>query len=355
MAHYGNFPAFTHVRTIFVQSTKGGAITGKDLMDQLHAAELDKLVERFTYRGKPGLFSLTAKDAEKRVILENTWEDKVKEGKLHFTIHPQENPAQEQQKLTLEGLPEEVKTNTIRAYMAKYVIDPKITLITEQGEGWGPIETGKAEVVHKGLKRTLPRYVWVGPGVSALVTKTSQIPWDNHKLRCTRCRTDGHVAWECPNPPQCLKCKKDGHIAVNCLQCEICKKWGHESAKCYFREKESERNEQQEKPRGAEKEVKNRVQNIMTKKNVEKAEKQKTNTIPTVQTQIITREKEKENKNEHELMDSETTVLEDDELEEDAKKKTVKRPRDSSLSPEESGSDTTQLKKGKGDSVSSKV
>ena len=79
---------FTHVRTIFVQSTKTGDVGGKELMEQLHAAGLDKNVERFTYQGKPGHFSLTTKDEEKRAALEESWEEKLTEGTLSSVSYP---------------------------------------------------------------------------------------------------------------------------------------------------------------------------------------------------------------------------------------------------------------------------
>ena len=234
MAFYGNLPTFTHVRTIFVQSTKTGEVGGKELMEQLHAAGLDKNVERFTYQGKPGHFSITAKDEERRVALEESWEEKLTEGTLSFRILPQDKPRDSKQKLSLAGLPEEVKTTTIRAYLAKYVIDPKVTLVTMQGDGWGPIQTGEAEVEHDGLKRILPRRIWVGPGVSAMITKTSQIPWDNQSLTCNKCQMEGHLVWECTNPPKCHKCKTSGHVARDCPKCDICSRFGHEAAKCFF-------------------------------------------------------------------------------------------------------------------------
>ena len=103
-----------------------------------------------------------------------------------------------------------------------------------QGDGWGPTQTGEADVEHDGLKKILPRKVWVGPGVSAMVTKTSQIPWDNQSMSCTRCQMEGHLVWECTNPPKCNKCKTSGHVARECPKCEICSRWGHEAEKCFF-------------------------------------------------------------------------------------------------------------------------
>ena len=91
---------------------------------------------------------------------------------------------------------------------------------------------GEAEATHKGLKKMLPRKVWVGPGVSPDVTKTLQIPWDMHSMRCGKCRTDGYMTWQCKNPVACIKCRGKGYLAVKCPYCESCSNYGHETAKC---------------------------------------------------------------------------------------------------------------------------
>ena len=54
-------------------------------MDELHAANWDQHVERFTYKGRPWYFSLTAKTEEQRTLLEENWEEYFREGKLSFT------------------------------------------------------------------------------------------------------------------------------------------------------------------------------------------------------------------------------------------------------------------------------
>ena len=95
-------------------------------MDDLRAANLNQHVERFTYIGRPGYFSLTAKSEDQRTLLEENWDEYFREGKLSFKLQQQEKP--EEQQLSLTGLPEELKTKTIRAYMAKSVTEPKITL-----------------------------------------------------------------------------------------------------------------------------------------------------------------------------------------------------------------------------------
>ena len=208
-------------------------VGGKDLMDELHAVKWDQHVDRFTYKGRPGHFSLTAKTEEQKTLLEENWEEYFREGKLTFKLQEQEKP--EEQQLTLTGLPEELKTETIRAYMAKYVIEPKITLVTVTGKGWGPIQTGDSKVTHKGLRKILPRRVLVGPGAFAMVSNTSQIPWDRHTIKCNRCRKEGHhLSWECSKPPLCNKCNRDGHLAAECPYCEICQKWGHKTEQCFF-------------------------------------------------------------------------------------------------------------------------
>ena len=88
---------------------------------------------------------------------------------------------------------------------------------------------GVAEVSHK---TTLPRKVWVSPGVSADVIKTSQIPWDMHSMQCGKYRTDGHMTWQSKNPAACIKCRGKEHLGVNCPCCELCSNYVHETAKC---------------------------------------------------------------------------------------------------------------------------
>ena len=86
------------------------------------------------------------------------------------------------------------------------MIHPKVTLATIQDDGWDSAETEEAAVTYKGLHWALLRYVWGGLVASATVSKTSQIPWDNNSVCCTRCHMEGHLSWDCNKPPQCNKC-----------------------------------------------------------------------------------------------------------------------------------------------------
>ena len=85
----------------------------------------------------------------------------------------------------------------MEAYLSKYLINPKMTItlrdLTEYGMGM--IEIGEATVSHKGIRRPIPRRIWVGPGVSARVKSNSQIPWDQYKILCYLCKEEGHKAW----------------------------------------------------------------------------------------------------------------------------------------------------------------
>ena len=148
--------------------------------------------------------------------MKEEWQNKVHKGDLTFELLPQNQP--QRQKLTLRNLLEECKTSIIQAYLEKYVIDPQVTIIRDVGE-CGAVETGEAEVTHKGLKRILARRVWVGPGVSGEVTKTSQIPWD----------------MQCKNQVACIKCQGKGHLAADCPYCETCSKHGQNHKVSFLR------------------------------------------------------------------------------------------------------------------------
>ena len=149
--------------------------------------------------------------------MEKEWQNKVLKGELTFQLLPQNQPGT--QKLTLGNQLKECKASIIQAYLEKYVIDPQVTIIMDVGK-WAAVKTGEAEVTHNGLKRILPRRVWVGPGVSAEVTRTSQIPWDMHNMRCGKCRMDGYMTWQCKNQVGCIKCRAKGYLAADCPYCE---------------------------------------------------------------------------------------------------------------------------------------
>ena len=61
-------------------------------------------------------------------------------------------------------------------FLSKYLIRPQLEIairdFTEYG--LGKIELGEGTVTHEGLRRILPRKIWVGPGVSARVATTTE-------------------------------------------------------------------------------------------------------------------------------------------------------------------------------------
>ena len=137
--------------------------------------------------------------------------------------------------MKLDNLPEEVPTRVMEAYLSKYLINPKMTIkvlyLTEVGMGM--IEIDEATVSHKGIRRPIPRRIWVGPGVSARVKSNSQMPWDQYKILCSLCKEEGHKAWDCTEQTQCYRCKATGHASEECPYCHKCRKYGHESSKCH--------------------------------------------------------------------------------------------------------------------------
>ena len=161
------------------------------------------------------------------------WETKVKEGKLSFRIL-EKDPIKEHI-MELDNLPKEVPTWVMEAYLSKYLINPKMTItLTDLTEyGMGMIEIGKATVSHKGIRRPIPRRIWVGPGVSARVKSNSQIPWDQYKILSSLCKEEGHTAWNCTKQTQCFRCKATAHASAECPYCHNCRKYGHESSKCH--------------------------------------------------------------------------------------------------------------------------
>ena len=80
------------------------------------------------------------------------------------------------------------------AYLSKYLIKPQleITIKDFTEYGLGKIEIGEGTVTHEGLRKALPRKIWVGPGVSARVATMTEKPWDQYKVLCSLCKEEGH-------------------------------------------------------------------------------------------------------------------------------------------------------------------
>ena len=43
-----------------------------------------------------------------------------------------------------------------------------------------------------GILCPIPRKPWVGPGVRAMVTSATQVPWDRYKILCSHCKEVVH-------------------------------------------------------------------------------------------------------------------------------------------------------------------
>ena len=144
-----------------------------------------------------------------------------------------ENP-QHEFALKLDRLPEEVPTEAMEVYLSKYVKNPntEITVRDLSEHGLGKVEIGEATVTYKGLRRAIPRMVWVSPGVRARVTSMTEKPWDSYKVICSLCKGEGHKAWGCPKQTNCFRCKAATHKSADCLYCETCRKYGHLSEGC---------------------------------------------------------------------------------------------------------------------------
>ena len=160
-------------------------------------------------------------------IIEKIWNAKVKEGRLGCEMIC-ENP-QREFALKLDRLPEEVPTEAMEAYLIKYVKNPKmqITIWDLSEHGLGKIKIGEATVTHKGLRRVIPRMVWVGSGVRARVTSMTEKPWDSYKVICSLCKGEMHKAWDCPKQTNCFCCKAATHKSADCPYCEMCRKYRH--------------------------------------------------------------------------------------------------------------------------------
>ena len=201
-------PTFTDVRTITVARIhEDDELKFGKLIKELHKQKWNQHLQRVSAKDDAGHFSITFKDTKSKTIIENMWETKVKEGKLSYRIL-KKDPIKEHI-MELDDLPEEVPTRVMEAYLSKYLINPKMTItlrdLTEYGMGM--IEIGEATVSHKGIRRPIPRRIWVGPGVSARVKSDSQIPWHQYKILCSFCKEEGHKAWSCTKQTQCFRCK----------------------------------------------------------------------------------------------------------------------------------------------------
>ena len=126
--HYGSFPRFTHVRSIFAMKMGEDKNTERDLMTEVHKIKWSQ----YTSKDVPGHFNLTLKSDTAKEEMEKEWQNKVQKGELTFQLLPQNQP--EKQKLTLGNLPEECKTSIIQSYLEKYVINPQVTIIMDIGE-----------------------------------------------------------------------------------------------------------------------------------------------------------------------------------------------------------------------------
>ena len=58
----------------------------------------------------------------------------------------------------------------------KYLIDPEVVILKIMFSNKIAIETGEVEMIHKGIRWPILRYVWDGPGVKGKVQGHTQIP-----------------------------------------------------------------------------------------------------------------------------------------------------------------------------------
>ena len=232
-----HLPTFACMRTIHVARMRVDEEQDLlvELLKQINEVGWDKHLQRVTRMwdvGPAGHFTITFKTTKSKEIIEKIWNAKVKEGRLGYEMID-ENP-QREFALKLDRLPEEVPTEAMEAYLSKYVKNPKmeITVRDLSEHGLGKVEIGEATVTHKGLRRAIPRMVWVGPGVRARVTSMTEKPWDSYKVICSLCKGDGHKAWDCPKQTNCFRCKTATHKSADCPYCEACRKYGHLSEGC---------------------------------------------------------------------------------------------------------------------------
>ena len=285
-------PAFAKFRTIHLARIEDddGTDLLLELLNELRGMGVDQHVQRVSKAsdvGVPGHFNITLNTTKDKEKIEKLYK-KDKEGKLKYLLI-EENP-DKKHVLSLESLPEEVPTKVMEAYLSKYLIRPQLEIairdFTEYG--LGKIELGEGTVTHEGLRRILPRKIWVGPGVSARVATTTEKPWDQCKVLCSLCKEEGHKAWDCPKQTNCFRCKATTHASADCPYCLTCRKYGHPSGACNIglnsKEDTSKEEVTTEPDRTGVKTINNQLKNKIqqTKPNTKSAEKSGTSRSPPV-------------------------------------------------------------------------
>ena len=232
-----HLPTFASMRTIHVARIRedDGKELLVELLKQIHQLGWDKHIQRVTRMwnvGPFGHFTISFNTTKAKEIIEKIWNAQVKEGRLGYEMIG-EKP-QREFTLKLDSLPEEVPAEAMEAYLSKYVKKPKmeITVMDLSEHGLGKVEIGEATVTHKGIRRVIPRMVWVGPGVRARVTSMHEKPWDSYKVLCSLCKGEGHKAWDCPKQTNCFRCKVATHKFEDCPYRQTCRKYGHLSEGC---------------------------------------------------------------------------------------------------------------------------
>ena len=229
-------PAFAKFRTIHVARIEDddGMDLLLELLNELRGMGVDQHVQRVSRAGDvgvPGHFNITLNTTKDKEKIEKLYK-KDKEGKLKYLLIDA-NP-DKKQVLKLDSLPEEVPTKVMEAYLSKYLMKPQleITIKDFTEHGLGKIELGEGTVTHEGLRRILPRKIWVGSGVSALVATMIEKPWDQCKVLSSLCKEEGHKAWDCPKQTNCFRCKAKTHASADCPYCLTCRKYGYPSGAC---------------------------------------------------------------------------------------------------------------------------
>ena len=229
-------PAFAKFRTIHVARIEDDDRMDllMELLNELRGMGVDQhvqIVSRAGDVGVPGHFNITLNTTKHKEKIEKLYK-KDKEGKLKYVL--KEENRDKKHVLKLDSLPEEVPTKVMEAYLSKYLIQPQleITIKDFTEYGLGKTEVREGTVTHEGLRRILPRKIWVGPGVSAQVATMIEQPWDQCKVLRSLCKEEGHKAWDCPKQTNCFRCKAKTHASAHCPYCLTCRKYGHPSGAC---------------------------------------------------------------------------------------------------------------------------
>ena len=147
------------------------------------------IIQRVTKMQPRGEFAITMATTIKRDQVKKTIEDAYQAGSFHYTIE-KENLSVDEQYVILTGFPEEMKIESINAFMTQYLFQPKAEILKHPDFGF---EIGELKITHKGLREPLGRRVWIGPNIPAHIKEASTPTWDNCVPICSNCLEHGHL------------------------------------------------------------------------------------------------------------------------------------------------------------------